>query len=488
MLKKFIVIFSILLSWQIYGANSLRRCLILPITDGMKASIGPIVFNKVEAYLKNSTWCYYQSNSGLIDILNRYQHKLKEYLQNPEVLKVIARKTKAGSLIGISLDPSSAGIELSVKVYGENGVDVYYSEKTLLNHLDGDVVAQLIINWLEEYNKTIPYDVRVTGILGDSFTLDMGDNIGLNAGDKVDIVRPTKKKRHPLFKEIVDWETKSIAQGRIVHVTEQQAQAKVLKYAGVRERIKLEDWGLIKKTTALDPNHKPTQVEDEYQFGKLGTIAFLSTLNNFSLSQNYSTNSKRQDGFLFGGNIETEIWITRHYWIGLDVGLTTGTLSKDEGEYTAKNTPIYTSRFKLKVGYKYLPLGFFYGPQIDFVFGYESDSLSLDNSIPDQIVGVTYKGLTAGVYGNIPIYKKTRIFLYFDFVPFAGFDEDTKLLGEPDGISIYKFGIGASYSYKMNIEILGGFHVKSSKVSYDSLGCNFIHKNSSFNFGAKFTF
>jgi len=490
MLKRiYLLVFTVfLLTSNVYAGYSLRRCLILPITDSLKGSVGSSVFDRVESYLKESNWCYYQSNSGLIDILNRYQHKLSTYLKNPNVLKVIARKTEAGSLISLGIHTTSAGILFELYVYGENGKDIYYHEKVLYHSVDTDVMAQAAINWLEEYNKSIPFDVRISGILGDSFTVDMGRATGLNAGDEIEFIRPTKKKRHPLFKEIVDWETKPIAQGKIVHVTELQSQGKITRYHNLKDKIKIEDWGLIKKSSKLDPNHKSTVEGSKYSFGKLGELTFEGSINQFSVSVNNTAGTKRQKGLLFGGKVDSELWITRAYWVGFHINFATGSVSKDVGSFAIEDNSLYTVKYRLKVGYKYLPLGFFYGPQIDFFIAYEQDNIALDNNVADKIVGVTYSGFVIGTKANIPLYKKFRLYVHFDFVLLSGFKEDVKIFGDPSGVSSYQFKFGMSYSREINTKFFLGMDLKSSKADYESINTNIAHRRISLVSGVKFTF
>ena len=490
MLKKILlfIILSLLSSNICFAERSLRRCIILPITDTVQGAIGTIVFKQVEQYLKSSSWCYYQSNSGLIDILNRYEHKLESYLKNPSVLKVIARKSDAGSLISINIHSNSAGIEFEMFIHGANGSDILFHEKSLFNNVDPDVMAQMAINWLEEYNNTIPFDAKITGILGDSFTIDMGKSAGINAGDEIEFIRPTKKRKHPLFKEIVDWETKAIAQGKILHVTELQSQGKISRYANLKDKILVDDWGLIKKTTALDPNHRSTEEKKAYKFGKLGEISFAAALNKFNVSKNDSSGTKRQNGLMFGGKVNSEIWITRKYWVGFDLNFATGMVSDDVGTFSVSTNSLYTAKYRIKVGYKYLPLGFFYGPQLDFFIGYEQYNIALDNNIADGIVGVTYSGLVFGSKVNIPVNKKFRLYIHFDFLPFAGFNEDVTANGDSDGVSSYQFKFGGVFHTKPNMSILFGLDLESSKVNYDSSNSNITHKNISFLCGTQLSF
>ena len=238
-----------------YASSSMRRCMILPIKDSVGGAIGFQVFSKVEKYLKASKWCYYQSNSEIINTLGNYKNTLDRALNSPDVLKVISEKTKAGSLIKVTLSSFAQGTKISIKVIGANGNDVYFKEETDLNTDDIDVIAQTINNWLDVYEKNIPYDARVIGVLGTQFTVDIGSDFGLYRGYEIDIVRPVKKQVHPLLKEIVDWKTMPVATARVFHTSKSTAQLKLVEYK--RETlIQPDDWVIISKTNANTPIKK----------------------------------------------------------------------------------------------------------------------------------------------------------------------------------------------------------------------------------------
>ena len=142
---------------QVLASYSMRRCMILPVKDSVGGAIGFQVFTKVENYLKASKWCYYQGNSEIINTLGNYKNTLNEALNNPDVLKVVSEKTRAGSLIRITVESFPKGAKVDIKVIGANGKDIYFKESTELSTDDIDVIAQTVNNWLDVYEKNIPY-------------------------------------------------------------------------------------------------------------------------------------------------------------------------------------------------------------------------------------------------------------------------------------------------------------------------------------------
>ena len=77
--------------------------MLLPVRDSVGGALGFKVFEDVERYLKDSDWCYYTSNSEILNILSNYKRNLDSVLTNPEVLKIISEKTKTGSLMKVDI-------------------------------------------------------------------------------------------------------------------------------------------------------------------------------------------------------------------------------------------------------------------------------------------------------------------------------------------------------------------------------------------------
>jgi hypothetical protein len=441
--------------------------MLLPIVDTTDSKIGFRVFEEVENYIKDSSWCTYKSNSELINILGQYSKNLESHLANKDVLKVIADKTKAGTLIRVNLQTGAQSTELSLEIIGENGEDKYFKESVQLKNNDVTLIAQAIKNWLDVYEKTIPYDGRVKGVLGDQFTVDIGKHSHLYNGSEIVIERQTGKRQHPLLHEIVDFQSEKIAEAKIFEVSDTQAQAKIVQYEKDK-KLKLEDWVKIRAGQQRKAVEKITYGEkDNTEFGKLGTIGIFLNLGSASVSQSGTTN-RSMNGLVYGADLEAELWATRNYWLGIDYGKKMGKYSKDQGTFTEESTSTNNGHFRLKLGYKYLPMGFFYGPQIEGYLGYASYVYGLENHAADKFTEVTFSGVLLGIKGSLPLYETIRAYMAFDFMLTSSYNETVQTLGSDSSSSNYRIEFGGLYMYAPNISFQGGLAILSNKANFAS--------------------
>ena len=403
------------------------------------------------------------------------------------MLKVISEKSNAGSLIRVDLVNQVKGVDVKIKVIGENGDDVYFKEETRLNTDDYTVIAQTVKNWLDVYEKNIPYDGLIIGVLGDQFTTDVGKGYGVRPDSAVKIIKHVRKKRHPLLKEIVDWETELIAKGKIFHTANSQSQGNVSTYES-KKRVNVGDWMLIDKNQEAKVKNEIRYGElDDFKFGKHGSVGLFAILGSGSKTTT-GTSTKKLGGMLFGVDLTTEIWLTRQYFAGLEIARRFGSYSAEEGSFQTDSNSLSGSKFKIKAGYKYLPLGFFYGPQVDGFIGYASYGHGFDTSRTDGITGVNFSGILLGAKGSIPIHKLFRISLLLDFIFNPGFSEDATIRGSADSTSNYNIEIGGSYQYNPNMTFDGGIGYISNKAEFKSIVNSVAKKETTFKFGATFTF
>ncbi|WP_127715515.1 outer membrane protein [Halobacteriovorax sp. HLS] len=480
----------LLFSINTYANESMRRCMILPIKDSVGGAIGFKVYERVEKYLRRSEWCYYKHNSEIINILGNYKKNLDEHLANPEVIKIVAQKTKAGSIIKASVESVGKGVNVSLEVLGDNGTDVYFKEKLQLTTNDPVMIAQTIMNWLDLYEKNIPYDGRILGVLGNQFTVDLGKGYGVFQNDDVEILRPIKKKKHPLFKEIVDWETEKLADGKIFYVSVNQSQGKIDKYV-TRKRAEINDWVIVKKdqSNTKNLNNLPYDQDskNDFKFGKLGTAAIFATLGSGKISSSTGSDTRNMSGTLFGVNLDVEVWATRNIWTSFELGAKFGTYSKSSGNLTTNENSAANRILKLKVGYKYLPLGFFYGPQLDGYVGYAGYNYGVDSQVGDRIGEVSFNGLLLGGRGSIPIMKKFRAYLGIEFMLTSSYTEEVFLYGQDESSKHYSIELGTSYAYSPNMAIEGGVDFNSNEAEFAG-GESLSFKDTNFKAGVRFNF
>ncbi len=486
------VFFIISTSTSYSKNNNLRNCMLLPVEDSFQDTISFKIFLEIENYLKESNWCYYKYNSEILNILGNYKNNLSAHLRNKNVLKLISDKTKAGSLIKVNIFKKNKGARIRLVIYGSNGKDILFDETEDINKLDVNKISVTLKNWLNLFSKEIPYDGKIIGILGDQFTIDMGNEIGLIEGSLVKIIRPIVKRKHPLLKRIVDWDTKEIASGKIFLSSDLSSQGKVYDYEP-KQKLKIGDWIILDKKkdvskTKIDNDFSIRVKNKDFNFGRLGQFGILLSFGTGSGTSNESSqNLKKIGGALLGIDSSLELWFTRNFWFEINYGKSFGTFEKEEGNFSNITSNSSFSQLKLKFGYKYLPLGFYYGPQIDGYLGFGNYGFSVDHLPSIGLTPVSVSGFLMGIRGNMPIIRDLRGFIAFDFLLGSSFTEETKLNGNVKSSSHFHLSIGGDYKFARNIKLIAAFTMDSSNGTY-SLTSNSKFKQSALKFGINFNF
>ena len=459
-----------------WAMPSMRHCLLLPVKDELDGELAFKVFETVEEYLKESDWCFYKSNSEILSILSNHRNNLNDVLEDKKVLRIVSEKTQAGSLIRIKIINRIRGINLEMKVFGANGEDIFFQRETELE--DEAVIDQTLKMWLGAYEKKIPYDAVVVGMLGDQLTIDMGTIRGLHSGMKIKLVRPEGKKNHPLLKQIVSWETKDIAQGRVVHSEAVQSIAKIAENYE-RGQPKVGDWVVLEgknPAVVVQSGAKGfrSDNDDPYKFGKLGTLGIF-----FDVGKKTATS---MSGPLFGATLDSEIWIMRNYWATIEIARGLSTLDA-EGERSDENSnQANTSKLDFKVGYRYLPLNFFYGPRLDASIGYAKYSFGL-GSKENGFAEADLKGVSAGIKGSLPLANSFRFTLGLNFLLSPKYSGQ---YGRPDSTSLYNIIVGGSYAYHPSMTFDFAYDVTVASAQFGEE--NQRGKESKLKTGISFTF
>jgi hypothetical protein len=487
-MKRFFILLFLLLNYSVFAQSSMRRCTLLPITDSVGGAIGFKVFEQVETELKNSNWCTYISNSNLINVFSRYRENLPQYLKSKEVLTTVSEKLKVGSLILVSLKNEINGIDAEIKIYAENGEDLYFSEKASLKTDEIEIVSQTINNWLEVYAKTIPYDAKINGVLGDQITLDVGKGYPINVSQKYLIKRPIQTRKHPLLKKIVDWETLILAEGKIFNISDNQALGIIKAYKGDKKVI-AGDWVRLEEFKEED---KEVKTDDENKAnespGTLGVLSLALFGSSSSVDTKTPTDSNRMSGNIFGVDLRVEGWITRDYFAAIEIERALGSLKETSGNPTKSSVNVNNSTFKLNGGYKYLPIGFFYGPQIDVYAGYVKHTFDLDVSETDGFGKNSISGIVLGTAVNIPLNREYRFVAQAEFIPLPTFSEEDSIYGSAQMATSMELEIGLKYQYTTRMTIDGTIETISNKARFGGTYKEVSYKDNRLKVGLSFNF
>jgi hypothetical protein len=471
MFKNYFIAGLILFSSSLVAKHDLRKCLILPVTGDSDLEFSNQVYEQTENYLKDVKWCRYKLNSDVFNILNKYQDKLDEYLEKKEVLSLVAEKTHTGALVRIRVIPQAGGVNVNLRVMGENGEDIYLQENRDFQTKDISAVAEAITGWLETYSKRIPFDAQITSVNQKKFQADMGENIDFDKDTLVKIVRFRGKNIHPLTKEVVGWETDDLGKGKIEEVEEESSSGLIESDQNIVPGDWLKNLGPVKEKETEEKKGTP-------KYGFVSLALDLGYADQTTQSYYYYN---EYDGVMFGGYLKGEVWFLENLWTSLE-------LDGKVGELTSENYPTYDFEvrgfFKLKGGYRFLTSDSFFGPQIDLYFGYGIYSYLPEEPYLGGPVDAIFQGLILGLRGNIPIGEKFRLSLEGE-VFFASGETEKYRGDDAPGYSLFLTG-----NYFFNPKISADLSLGHYNNTFENIvpGQNVVYKDTSVRLGASLYF
>lgn len=488
-MKKIILVLLILFTQNSFAESfSMRDCMLLPITDSAGNALGFKVYENLEKHLKDQKWCRYKSSADLLGIFSKYRERLKTHLQDPAVIKTVADRVQAGTIIRIDLNYEINSVEVVLEILGENGQDIFLKESSKVDNPDENKIIMLVKNWLDLYEANIPYDGKVLGVLGDQITFTLPGHKKYGMGQEFKVKRFLKKTNHKLLKTVVEWDAQVIGRGRVFNVSKDQALG-VMKVYTTNSKIKQGDWIKLEKynSSQIVSDKNYPEVE-KYKFGKLGTVTINMNLSSASVGSSPAGGSVKVSGFTYGVGVNAEAWITRNYFGFGEFSRSVGNLKKSSGSPTLETASITSGALKIGGGYKYLPMGFFYGPQVDLYAGYARYSYNVEASTSDGFGENSISGFLLGVGGSLPVQKRFRIFGKGEIIPYSGFTDDSSTFGSVKSSGSMYFKVGAQYQYNQGMTIDGGFEVINNSARFESGVSQVNYRDSMFKVGTTFVY
>ncbi|MCT4642436.1 MAG: hypothetical protein N4A33_09080 [Bacteriovoracaceae bacterium] len=483
---KLILLLLFLFSFSVFSQKySMRDCMLLPITDTAGEVIGYKVYDEVENYLRRTNWCSYKSSSKMLTIFSKYREKLKGHLEDPDVLKTVANRLNVGTLIKLDLIFVNNSVNLSLEVRGQNGVDTYFKERAQVG-VTVEEISTKIIDWLEIYSKSIPYESKVIGILGDQVTFK--SYVGFEINQEFEIRRYTKTRKHRLLGTIVQWDSVLIGKGKIFSIKDGEALGVITGYYSERKPVS-GDWINIDiKDLKKISDKRFFKKFEKGDYGKLGEGTIYITASNSSVTTKPVGNNIKYGGIVYGIQAEGEAWITRDYFAIGEISKSVGGLVREGGISSEKSPSTINGTFKLGAGYKYLPMGFFFGPRINLYGGYARYSYGVDESSTDGIGEGLLSGLFIGAGIDTPLRKGVRAFGSIEYIPFSSFSDEDGVYSSVDKSHHFRAEAGAKYKYNRQFDLKGALEIINANASFSSGVSNVKYKDIKLKLGASFLF
>jgi hypothetical protein len=206
------------------------------------------------------------------------------------------------------------------------------------------------------------------------------------------------------------------------------------------------------------------------------------------MDSSVAAGANRWGGRLFGVDFRAEGWITRQYFAALEVMRSLGSLKRSAGDPQRDDVSTHFGSFKLLGGYKYLPIGFFYGPQVDLFAGYANNSYDVNSSRTDGLGKANISGMLLGFGANIPINREYRFFTNANFIPFPTFGDSDGVYGSAQSTSALELEVGVKYQYTLRMTLDASFEARSAKAKFGGAVRDVSYRDNMFKFGASFNF
>ncbi len=485
-MKKIFLAFSLLLVSNLQAA-SMRDCAILPITDTAGDALGVKIYERLEQNLKEEKWCRYKSSSDVMGILAKYRDNLERHLENKIVLKTIAQRLNVGSLIKVGLNYNVDQVEVELKVYSESGEDQLFGEVANIPRIDEDRIFSKIKSWLEIYERTIPYDGKVLGILGNQITFSVHRKDALSVGQDFEIRRVIGKKKHPLLKKVVEWDSILLAKGKISNLASGQLLGAVKVYTN-EKKVREGDWVIVQPLTMGISTLPDDKRSKSFKEGSLGEVTLGLGLSSVNIATSPSAGNIKYGGYIYGIDLEVEAWVTRDFFALGRFDRRIGTPSVKSGDADSDETGLNAGSIKVGGGFKYLPLGFFYGPQINAYTGWVNYGYEVDSSDVDGIGTVNISGIMVGAGANIPLQKGLRVFARGEVIPFADVSDEDNVYGSNKNVSSLLFNLGMRYQLNPMFTLVGSFESLSNTMKFKGSNSELAFRESMFKVSTMITF
>jgi len=467
------------------GNRHLKNCTLLPVTDNVNGALSFRVYDQIDRELKVSNWCSYRSNAGVLTVFSSYRDRVNDYIDKPEVLKIVSEKLDVGSIIRIALESRIGGVAVRMIVYTNDGEDVAFDEQMFVQEENIEAMLQQVKNWLDQYSKFVPYDGLVSGVLGEQITVDVARTTGIKVNQDFVVKRFVRVKKHPLLNKVAEWESQNIAKGKIFNVADGQIVG-VLKIFYTDGAVRTGDWVSVQtQQYSLDESLTEDDIKKN-EFGKLGQAGLLLEVGNATVTSVNSENDK-YEGFVGGVTLFTDMWMTRNYFGRLVLARSFGDVDSASSTTDANNLSLTTSTFKILGGYKMLPMGFFYGPQIDMYAGYGNYNYNIEYNSADSLGEGSFGGFVAGVKVDMPVNKQIRGFIRVETMFLADFNDSDNVYGNERSTSNIYFNLGATYEWSPIIGIQGEIEVINNKAKFESTAIREVNYQTTL-FKAGFTY
>jgi hypothetical protein len=406
--------------------------------------------------------------------------------RNPR-FELVKDQGSADTLLRTLIKKQTNSTEVEISLVTTGSGEIFTTEHTAVPSTSTGVeMGATIKALLKAALKRIPFYGTVTGRDGDQLTFDIGAAHGLKKGDVIQIARIDNIKRHPLLKSIVDVQLVPVGSAAVDEVEE------TIAFGHVSNEITGEKIQKYHKITAIEARAVEAQplrpIYDEATIAarreqqakevdrpELGNVSLSILLGTFSGTSTLAATTSTFSGSAFCPGIKgsAELWLTKHWFVDTELGLTSMSYVQSDTSLTQPDTtPGTVSAARIlgfNAGYKYLADGSLYGPQAFLKLGYYSFVWHIADNPSIQQSAKSYSGLNLGVGGSVPIGSiNSGLQVSANVLLFPSLTEESLKTGTPTSVTGANFYLGGYYYFTPKIAARAGLRFDTYSAEMDN--------------------
>ncbi len=459
-----------------------KKFFLFPSLDDISGVLAPKLDEKLtQLFAKNPRFDLVR-DPQVVRALSPGDASYAKAAQNIEVHKEAARVTGSDTTAILRTRGVGNQTEMTLEFRDAQGKILLSESGAIPGFSSMEARWGLIEKLFQTIVSKIPFDGTVTGRTASTITIDLGMS-SIKQGEIIELARIVSLQRHPLLGTVVGSDYVRVGRAKVTNVDRALSFAEIQEeYSGemiaVGSKVLRTKSPISYRTGEPVPekgnrkNAKEVEEGDPFddrlqgdfdrpraRFGHLG----------FNLQYGSLTHAQNPEGLLpteysgsgLGGNVESELWITKQWIFSAGYGFHNAKLSSVET--TIGSGSWYKA--EAAVGFRFFPdpMG---AAHITGSIGYQLQNFSIPAPAALSVGGKKYSGILLRVDGEMPLHPQHKFTGGFSFQPFSSFSDLGGSLGEPDGATVIGFHLAWNYLLADSLWVRLGFQFDTASGHY----------------------
>ncbi len=398
---------------------TLRSISVLPIFDNLRGIYArPIEDSLVERLKKNHVMEYSESKSaGPISTPDELE-------ENVAALRQVLAGSTSDAVIAGSVIKGPSGVSMKFSMFLRKDEKLFAQEQE--SEIQSFDLASLIKKsevMIDRLLKKIPYQGVILSRQNNRVTINLGTADGITTDQILSVIQVIKLNRHPRFNFLVNAEKEILGKVKILKVDDTLSFGVVIterEVGAIQANAKIENQAMVTyaEVTALSTEEGldglAQRPDGQIAFGKnpgewvpmkqptFGAVGARLGLGQYTENVKSTTSLESSSPFYPSFIIDAEIWMTPKWT--MHATAKQGIITTDNPSGGSPSDLAHSlSSYELLFGYTLRLGSAFNAPKAEFLFGFSTYRLYVDDTDDEAITTKQYGGLKLGLGGSYPM-------------------------------------------------------------------------------------